>query len=402
MSKQAGRMSQGANDFLAPGTPTITSVTDVGTNRAYNNGAVDVAFNPTGVYSASSYTVLSSSGQTVTGSSSPIRVENLLSATAYTFTVKAANDGGESAYSSASSPVTVTTVPATPSAPSASSPSAGTDSVSWSAPANGGKAITNYRWSSSDGKAGDTSGLSASVGQEQGTAQTYNVYATNANGNSATSPASGSVTTVFSAFGAFGAFGAFSAFGAFGAFGAFSAFGAFGAFSAFGAFGAFGAYNKSISMHTLVLTTQGFTQASNLQVGDQLVSTEVPGLGIDFTMQDIQNWTGNPSELQMVPDKVTTIRHIGSSQAEQAVSINGEFYSGSHYMLVKRDGISRMIASRDLLTTDELWSSDINTWTPIVELTISDIPHEVISINCEPYDMFYTDHFLVYDGYQTE
>jgi hypothetical protein len=119
-------------------------------------------------------------------------------------------------------------------------------------------------------------------------------------------------------------------------------------------------------------------------------------------MQDVQNWTANPSDLEMIPDKVTTIRHIGSSQAEQAVSINGEFYSGSHYMLVNRDGVSRMIASRDLLTTDTLWSSDTNSWTPIVELTISDIPHEVISINCEPYDMFYTDHFLVYDGYQTE
>jgi hypothetical protein len=402
MSKQAGRMSQGANDFLAPGTPTITSVTDVGTNRAYNNGAVDVAFNPTGVYAASSYTVLSSGGQTATGSSSPIRVEGLLSETAYTFTVKAANDSGESAYSSASSSVTVTTVPATPSAPSASSPSAGNDSVSWSAPANGGKAITNYYWTSDDGKSGNTSSTSVSVSQEQGTAQTYNVRADNANGSSATSPQSGSVTTVFSAFGAFGAFSAFGAFGAFGAFSAFGAFGAFSAFGAFGAFSAFGAYNKSVSMHTLVLTTQGFTQASNLQVGDQLVSTEVPGLGINFTMQDVQNWTANPSDLEMIPDKVTTIRHIGSSQAEQAVSINGEFYSGSHYMLVNRDGVSRMIASRDLLTTYTQWSSDTNSWTPIVELTISDIPHEVISINCEPYDMFYTDHFLVYDGYQTE
>jgi hypothetical protein len=326
MSKQAGRMSQGANDFLAPGTPTITSVTDVGTNRAYNNGAVDVAFNATGVYAASSYTVLSSSGQTVTGSSSPIRVENLLSATAYTFTVKAANDGGESPYSSSSSSVTVTTVPATPSAPSASSPSAGNDSVSWSAPANGGKAITNYYWTSSDGKSGNTSSTSASVSQEQGTAQTYSVRADNANGSSATSSASGSVTTVFSAFGAFGAFGAFSAFGAFGAFGAFNAFGAFGAFNAFGAFAAFGAY-KSISLHTLVLTPNGYTQASNLKVGDELVSTEIPGLGINFTREDVYNWSSSPESLEIIPNKVTTITHIGSSQASQSVSVNGEIYS---------------------------------------------------------------------------
>jgi hypothetical protein len=93
---------------------------------------------------------------------------------------------------------------------------------------------------------------------------------------------------------------------------------------------------------------------------------------------------------------------LGTSQASQSVSVNGEFYSGSHTMLVKRDDIARMVPSNELLDTDQLWSADTNTWTPITELIISDIAHEVISINCEPYDMFYTDHFLVYDGYQIE
>ena len=503
MSKQAGRMSQSANDFLAPLAPTIGTATNVPSNRPYNDGRADVSFtaNASGA-AATSYTVTASpGGYTATGSSSPISVTGLQSATAYTFTVtgtnavgtgpasaasnsitattvpqtpsglsatdtgtgrpfnnaeaiislsapatggtditsygiqsndggyatsgtslplsaagiasgatysfrvNATNANGTSGYSDLSNAVTLTTVPQTPSAPSASSPSAGTDSVSWSAPNNGGKAITNYRWTSDDGKSGDTSGTSVSVGQEQGSAQTYNVYATNANGNSGTSAQSGSVTTVFSAFGAFGAFGAFSAFGAFGAFGAFSAFGAFGAFgafSAFGAFGAFGAYYKSISLHTLVLTPNGYTQASNLKVGDELVSAEIPGLGMNFTLQDVQNWTGDPATLQIVPDKVTTIVGMGSSQATHSVSVNGEFYSGNHTMLVNRDGIARMVTSIDLLETDQLWSADTNTWTPLTELIISEIAHEVISINCEPYDLFYTDHFLVYDGYQIE
>jgi hypothetical protein len=61
-----------------------------------------------------------------------------------------------------------------------------------------------------------------------------------------------------------------------------------------------------------------------------------------------------------------------------------------------------MVATIDLLETDELWSADTNTWTNITELTVSYIPHQVVSINCEPYDMIYTDRFLVYDGYQTE
>jgi len=479
MSKQAGRMSQSANDFLAPLAPTIGTATNVPSNRPYNDGRADVTFtaNADGA-AATSYTVTSSpGGYTATGSSSPISVTGLQSATLYTFTVtgtnsvgtgpasaasnsitattvpstpsglsatdtgtgrpfnnaeatisfttpatggtditsygiqsndggyatsgnsnplsaagiasgttysfriNATNANGTSSYSDLSNAVTLTTVPQTPGAPSASSPSAGTDNVSWSAPNNGGKAITNYRWTASDGKAGDTSGTSVSLGQEQGSAQTYNVYATNANGNSGTSAESGSVTTVFSAFGAFGAFGAFSAFGA---------------------FGAFGAYYKSISLHTLVLTPNGYTQASNLKVGDELVSAEIPGLGINFTLQDVQNWTGDPTTLQIVPDKVTTIVGMGSSQATHSVSVNGEFYSGNHTMLVNRDGVAKMVTSIDLLETDQLWSADTNTWTPLTELIISEIAHEVISINCEPYDLFYTDHFLVYDGYQIE
>ena len=44
MSKQAGRMSQSANDFLEPKAPINVVATDVGTNRPFNNGAASVAF----------------------------------------------------------------------------------------------------------------------------------------------------------------------------------------------------------------------------------------------------------------------------------------------------------------------------------------------------------------------
>ena len=167
MSKQAGRMSQGANDFLAPYTPTIGTATNVPSGRPYNNGRADVTFTPDSTNAATSFTVTSSpGGYTGTGGSSPISVTGLQSGTAYTFTVTATNSYGTSAASAASNSITATTVPATPSAPSASSPSAGLDRVSWSAPANGGSAITNYYWSSSDGKSGNTGSTSVDVWQE--------------------------------------------------------------------------------------------------------------------------------------------------------------------------------------------------------------------------------------------
>lgn len=197
VSKKIGKKSLQQNDFLAPYAPTVVSAVDVGTGRAYNNGAATVTFTPDARNAATSYTVTSSPGGfTATGSSSPLTVTGLQSGVAYTFTVTATNSYGTSAASSASSSVTATTVPATPAAPTATSPAGATyDTVSWTAPATGGKAITNYFVASSDGKSGNTASTSINISQEGGTAQTYTVYATNANGNSATSASSGSVTT---------------------------------------------------------------------------------------------------------------------------------------------------------------------------------------------------------------
>lgn len=227
--KKAGRHSQQSNDFLEPKAPTSVSAVDVGTGRAFNDGAATVTFtHDSSGPAATSYTVTSSPGGfTGTGASSPITVTGLLSSTAYTFTVVATNAVGNSPASSASGSITATTVPATPGAPTASTPSAGTDRLTWTAPANGGKAITNYYWASSDSKSGNTASTTVDISQEQGTAQTYTVRADNANGSSGTSAASNSVTTTFS-FVPFGVFG-FSPFGVFG----FSPFGVFG-FSPFG------------------------------------------------------------------------------------------------------------------------------------------------------------------------
>lgn len=228
-NKHAGKKSLAQNDHLAPAAPLIGSGTDVGTNRPYNNGAVSVTFTAQGPNAASSYTVTASTGQSATGSSSPIVVEGIASEATPTFTVTATNTYGTSPSSSATSAVSVTTVPAQPTSVSGSSPyGTNYDTVSWNAPANGGKAISNYHVMGNDGTTGDTSGTSINITQGAGETQAYTVYATNANGNSATSDASASITTF--SFVPFGVFG-FSPFGVFG----FSPFGVFG-FSPFGVF----------------------------------------------------------------------------------------------------------------------------------------------------------------------
>ena len=196
--KRSGRRSQQQNDFLEPFAPTSVSATDVGTNRPFNNGAASVSFSlPALSPAATSFTATATAaGQTTrtgTGSSSPVTVEGLASNVSYSITVTATNAAGTSPSSSAAT-VTATTVPATMAAPTATA-GVNQDTVSWTAPANGGKAISLYRWISSDSKTGTSGSTSVTVSQEASTAQTYQVRAENANGAGEYSASSNSVTT---------------------------------------------------------------------------------------------------------------------------------------------------------------------------------------------------------------
>ena len=170
--KRIGKKAQASNDFLEPLSPTGVTGTNVGTGRAFNNGAVSVAFSlPALSPNATSFTVTASTGQTATGAASPLTVTGIASAATPTFTVTATNAAGTSAASTASAAVTVTTVPATMTAPSAVA-GVDKDTLTITAPANGGSAIVNYTWTSSDGKTGTTAATTFDVGQEANTAQT--------------------------------------------------------------------------------------------------------------------------------------------------------------------------------------------------------------------------------------
>lgn len=133
-----------------PSTPTIGTATDVGTGRAYDNGAATVTFTPgpsTGfatTYYVKAYEGGVYSGISASGSSSPITVTGLKSVVAYTFKVYAENSIATSSESAASNSVTITTVPRDVSINGLSSSSTTTATLtisSTSASFTGGKAI---------------------------------------------------------------------------------------------------------------------------------------------------------------------------------------------------------------------------------------------------------------------
>ena len=182
-------------------TPTSVVGTDVGTSRAFNNGAVSVAFTApsyTGTSSITSYTVTASTGQTASGATSPIVVTGIATGATPTFTVTATNTGGTSLSSSASSAVTVTTVPAAPTVGTASVTNSTTVSLPFTAGATGGKTISSYSVvtspSISVSVSGTTSPLSVTGSYAAGQAYTFTIAAVNANGTSASSSASNSLT----------------------------------------------------------------------------------------------------------------------------------------------------------------------------------------------------------------
>ena len=182
-----------------PNAPVSVVATDAGSGRAYNNGSASVAFSSGGDNGApiSSFTVTSSPGSyTASGASSPLVVTGLQSATSYTFTVTATNSVGTSDASSASSAITATTVPQAPTIGTATA-GEGSATVTYTTGATGGATITTFTATSTPGTLTGTGASPITVsGLTNGTAYTFKVKATNANGTSLESAASNSVTPV--------------------------------------------------------------------------------------------------------------------------------------------------------------------------------------------------------------
>jgi hypothetical protein len=183
-----------------PGIPTGVSAVDVGTARAYNNGAATVSFIPsTSGDAADSYTVISTPGSySATGTSSPIVVSGLQSNIPYTFKVYASNSAGNSTESSGSSEITATTVP---QAPTISTIGFGFEKilVNYNAGANGGKSVSAFTATRTGSVTGSGASPITFSGLTGGTEYAVSMTATNANGES--SPSNSVSQTPFTASG---------------------------------------------------------------------------------------------------------------------------------------------------------------------------------------------------------
>jgi Domain of unknown function (DUF4082)/Fibronectin type III domain/Bacterial Ig domain len=193
-----------------PGAPTGVTATS-------GNGSATVSWtapSSNGGSAITSYTVtpfVGSAAQTslavtVTGNppATSAMVPGLTNGTSYTFTVSATNAIGTGSASAASNAVTPTG-PTAPGAPTAVTATAGNGSatVSWTAPGNGGSAITSYTVTPYVGSTAQTPTVvmgsppatsTTLPGLVNGTTYTFTVSATNAIGTGPASAASNAVT----------------------------------------------------------------------------------------------------------------------------------------------------------------------------------------------------------------
>jgi hypothetical protein len=173
---------------IGPDAPTLVSVTNIGTNREFDNGAVDVVFTAattTPSNPAVSYKVEVSTGVIVTGATSPIRIQGLASNSNLTFFVRGVNVLGiEGAASATSASTLITTVPDKPDIGIAGSGNASAV-VPFSLSNTGGRDIVEYiiAGSPSGSAIGASSPITVSS-LSNGTDYTFTVVARNANGNS--------------------------------------------------------------------------------------------------------------------------------------------------------------------------------------------------------------------------
>jgi len=177
--------SNSITEWTVPGAPTIGTATATGATTA------TVAFtapSSNGGQAITIYTATSTPGG-ITGTlsqagSGTITVSGLTTTTSYTFTVKATNSVGASTASAASNQITTWGVPAAPTGITASRSGSTAASVSFSAPANNGSAITGYTVTSSPGGitgTGSSSPITVS-GLTAATTYTFTVTATNSLG----------------------------------------------------------------------------------------------------------------------------------------------------------------------------------------------------------------------------
>ena len=149
-----------------------------------------------------------------------------------------------------------------------------------------------------------------------------------------------------------------------------------------------------VARNTGVLTLSGRKQVQDLEVGDILYAMKIQ----DTDPKNWIEWFSN--DLKLTQDNLTetTITSINKYQTNKIYAINGDLYSGSHYILTRKNEVSKFIRADAIDTSYEVYSYADFDFIDIYSVEEIEYEETVYSIYCEPYDNFFTDNMLVFDS----
>jgi len=158
---------------------------------------------------------------------------------------------------------------------------------------------------------------------------------------------------------------------------------------------------KSLGAATLVKSKnpQGLILAYNLKVGDVLYSAAIEGINTsnDQISNYIQNWSTQDTLIDT--DIETTVVAMAARITDGAIVINENKYSKAHWILIKNNEGIKFKNVTDVTLADFIFSPMTQDWNPVTQCMPINSTELVISINVEPYDVFFTDNALVHDSY---
>lgn len=154
----------------------------------------------------------------------------------------------------------------------------------------------------------------------------------------------------------------------------------------------------SLAPMTKVRMADGSMKAAeDVYVGDVLMSVELPDFANSYTTEELLAWTATQNITEL-PLTTTTVNKVTVHPATAVVSVNEDVFSPNHIILIKRGEEVSMKKTSELLPTDLVWDYSTEGWNEITVLEIHDYDHTVITINCEPNDLFFTHSALTHDG----
>lgn len=159
-----------------------------------------------------------------------------------------------------------------------------------------------------------------------------------------------------------------------------------------------GGGGKSVNINTLVRTRDGLVAAHDLKVGDKLLSADIESFPYDnllTTNMDLIQWTAQNPHINLIETEIVGIR---TRISKWAIVVDSDIFSDTHYILVSRNDVTKFVKAIDLESTDLIWSNTYHNWVNIGVLKKIDVDHEVVSIDCEPYDIFFTERMLTHDS----